>query len=447
VPGTEGVSELMAEEKIPLKSESGNGKHNGKHNGTVIPIGDEVTAFVKQIDSLCTSLSLAIKVTTTVQEKISEALTKFFDKHATLLAETENQASYSIERQHSSEYENLKRQRENADLTLSILPRSFIVSLVTQLDAFLARLIRALYYTKPELLIGAENNLSFAQLLELNSIDSAKEYILEREVERVLRKSYAEQLAWLENTFDVQLKKEFAVIWPVFIEVTERKNHFIHRNGIISNHYITVCKENGLPVDRMIKVGDTLPVSPDYFDAAYRCIYEMGVKLTHILWRKFKPADLEQADSNLIALSHDLIVMGRYDLAISLLDFAALTLDKYFNEETRRTFILNRAQAYKWNKQENICSLILTKDDWTGSSDKHQLAVAVLSDNFQLAVRLMEKIGPDKAQDVCYKEWPLFRELRKTFDFHRVYEKIYHKGFQRVEQVRKPVQKTEKVGA
>jgi hypothetical protein len=428
----------MPDENTLSRSLSG----NGKPTGSPVSIGDEVTGFVKQIDSLSTSLVLALKVTTAVQEKISDTISKFFDKHATLLAETENHASYSIERQHTSHYENLKRQRENAELTLSVLPRSFVVSLVTLFDAFLARLIRALYYTKPELLSGTDHNLSFVQLLELNSIDAAKEYVLEREIERVLRKSYAEQFAWLENTFGVQLRKEFSQIWRDFIEVTERRNHFIHRNSVASSHYFTVCKEYGIPVDKTVKVGDILPVSPDYFDAAYVCIYEIGVKLAHRVWRKVKPEELEKADTNLISITHNLIAMGRYDLAIALLDFAMLTLDKYFSDETRRTYVLNRAQAYKWNRQENICSLILTKDDWTGSSDKFQLAVAVLSDNFNLAIKLMEKIGPDEAQDVCYKEWPLFKELRKTFEFHRTYERIFNKSFGRVELVHKSPQKT-----
>ncbi len=428
----------MLDENAPSGSLSG----NGKPTGVPAPIGDEITGFIRQIDSLSTSLVLALKVTAAVQGKISDTISGFFEKHATLLAETEHHASYSIERQHIAQYENLKRQRENAELTLSILPRSFVVSLVTLFDAFMARLIRALYYTKPELLSGAEHSLSFAQLLELNSIDVAKEYVLEREIERLLRMSYAEQFAWLENTFGVQLRKEFSHIWRDFIEVTERRNHFIHRNGIASNHYFTVCQEQGIPVDQTIRVGDILPVSPDYFDAAYVCIYEISVKLGHRIWRKVKPDELDKADNNLIAITHNLIAVGRYDLAIALLDFAMLTLDSHFSDETRRTFVLNRAQAYKWNRQENICSLILTKDDWTASSDKFKLAVAVLSDNFALAIKLMEKIGPDEAQDVCYKEWPLFKELRKTIEFHRTYEKIFNKPFGRVELVHRSPQKT-----
>jgi hypothetical protein len=410
---------------------------NGKLNGSPVSINDEVASFIKQIDSLSTSLVLALRVTTTVQDKISETIADFLDKHATLLDETENYASYDIERQYAFKFDNLKRQRENAALTLSLLPRSFVVSLVTQFDAYLARLIRALYYTKPELLSRAENSLSFVQLIEFDSIDAAKEYMLDREIERLLRKNYIEQFSWLENTFGVQLRKEFSQIWRDFIEVTERRNLFIHHNGVVSGHYLTVCKEHGIPIDEAVKVGETLSVSPDYFDSAYVCIYEIGVKLAHRIWRKFKPEELEKADNNLNSITHNLIATGRYDLAIALLDFATLTLDKHFSDETRRTFVLNRALAYKMNKQENICSLILTKDDWTSSSDKFQLALAVLSDNFNLAIKLMEKIGPNEAQDISYRESPLFKELRKTFEFHRTYEKIYNKGFQRLEQVRK----------
>ena len=428
----------MPEERIPSKSLSG----NGKQPCPPVSIGEEIASFINQIDSLSTSLDLAMKVTTTVHEKISETLSRFFEKYAKLLAETESHASYSIEWEHTYKYENLKRQREHAELTLSLLPGSFVVSLVTQFDGYLARLIRALYYAKPELLSGADSNLTFAQLVDFGSVDEAKEYVLDREIGRLLRTSYAEQFAWLENAFGVQFRKEFSQIWRDFIEVTERRNHIIHRNGLVSSHYFTVCKEHGIPVDKAVKEGDALPVDHDYFDTAHACIYEIGVKLAHRIWRKLKPEELEKADNSLISTTRNLITISRYDLAIALLDFATLTLDKHFSDETRRTFVLNRALAYKMNKQENICSLILTKDDWTGSRGEFQLAVAVLSDNFNLAIKLMEKIGPSEEQDLSYREWPLFKELRKTFEFHRAYEKIFNKPFGRVELVSKAPHKT-----
>ncbi len=410
-------------------------KASSQGNAT-ISIGAEVNAFVKQTDSLLTSLLLAMKVMTTVRDKVSESLKGFFDKHGTLVRETDGYTFYSVGSEHASQSENLKKQLDHAESALAVLPRSFLVSLSAQFEVYLARLIRAMYYLKPELLDASDNALSFAKLLELQSIDAAKEYLLEKEIELILRKSTAEQFTWLENKFGVSLKKEF-VNWPVFIEIMECSDHVVYRNGVVSERYIAVCKEFGVRLGNAVAVGEALPVGPEYFDTACRSLYEMGVKLAHLLWRKFKPEDLEEADKNLIAVTHDLIAMEKYRLAIALLDFAVLTLKSHFNEETRRTFIINRAQAYKWNKQENLCSLILSREDWVGHDDKLQLAVAVLSDNFVLAARLMEKIGQDDAHEAGYREWPLFREFRKSSEFHQAYEKIYSRKFVKIEQVPK----------
>jgi hypothetical protein len=414
----------MPETMPPLKPDT----TGPLRDSSPVSIGEEVSVFVKQIDSLSTSLLLALKVLTTVRDKVSESMTKFFDKHGTLLQETEGFRSYSVATQHSSKSESLKKQFDHAEFSLTILPRSFLFSLVTQFEAYFARLLRALYHMKPEMLNPSDTILSFAKLLELNSIDAAKEYLLEKEIGAVLRKSPLEQFTWLENKFEVSIRKEL-MTWPAFNEAVERNNHFVYRNGIISSQYIDVCKRFGVPLDRTFVVGGTLPVNQEYFDAAYRSVYEIAVKVAQLLWRRLQPDDLEAADKNLFSITHELIALEKFNLAIILLDFAALTVKKHFNEESRRAFIINRAQAYKWNRQENICSLILSKDDWAGQDERFQLAVAVLNDDFALAARIMEKIGAGSAQDASYRDWPLFKEFRKSPEFLQTYEKIFNKPF------------------
>ena len=49
-------------------------------------------------------------------------------------------------------------------------------------------------------------------------------------------------------------------------------------------------------LDDDIEVGKRIEVTPDYFEKAYYCIFEIGVKLAHVLWRKHQPEDLENAD-------------------------------------------------------------------------------------------------------------------------------------------------------
>jgi hypothetical protein len=402
-------------------------------SGELPSIGDEITTFIEEIDSLSSSLHLAQKVAATARDKIADTMSKFTNKYGTLVDETDVMKSFSIALQHAEKGAILKKQYEHVDLALSILPRSFLVSLYTQFDAFFARLIRVLYFSKPELLEASGNTLSFAELVELKSVDAAREFVLEREVDAVLRKSPAEQFTWLENKFGVQLRKD-SVAWHTFLEAMERSHHFVHRRGVVSQRYIDVCRALGIPVDGVISVGDILPASTEYVDSAYRALYEISVNLAHIFWRTLKPAELETADRNMLNITRDLMAGEKYKLAIALLDFSVLTLKHFSDDEMRRTFIINRAQAYKWNRQEKLCSLILSQEEWTGQPDHIQLAVAVLSDNYQLAGTLMEKIGAREDRGISYKESPLFKEFRKSAEFLRVYEKVFGARFTNVEQ-------------
>jgi len=72
-----------------------------------------------------------------------------------------------------------------------------------------------------------------------------------------------------------------------------------------------------------------LEVSPTYFRQAYEALFEVGVKLAQVFWRKLKPAELKDADEHLITVSYHLLVEQKYDLAKALLDFATEVLKKH----------------------------------------------------------------------------------------------------------------------
>ena len=59
--------------------------------------------------------------------------------------------------------------------------------------------VRKIFLIKPELLNSSEKNLTFSKLAEYNSIEEAKEYIIEKEIETVLRDSHSNQFKWLES--------------------------------------------------------------------------------------------------------------------------------------------------------------------------------------------------------------------------------------------------------
>ena len=223
--------------------------------------------------------------------------------------------------------------------------------------------------------------------------------------------------------------------WPDFVELTERRNLFVHARGIVSRQYLDVCRRHRVRGREEMKLGKKLHVTPEYFANAHGCVLEVGVMLGQVLWRKMFPDYLLDADKHLNRVCYELLEEGRYDLAATLLDFAACTLKKFGSEEYRRMMVVNRAQAYKWLEEGEKCKSIMQSEDWSASQDSFKLADSVLKDDLEATTQMMRRIGAtdEVVTKESYRHWPLFREIRKQEEFRKTYEKIFGEPLERVE--------------
>lgn len=395
----------------------------------------ELMVFLANTDALATSIHLFLKVSLRTLQEEAERFKKFLERHGTPETNEKGDRSYRLDA-HWHEARRLGRKLHSAASAAKILPRSHLVSLVSQYDSFLGRLVKCLYQMKPELINASEKPLTFAELQKFSSMDEARDYVLEREIEALLRKSHTEQFEWLENKFGITLRKDLDC-WKQFIEVTERRNLFVHTDGMISNQYLAVCRSSGSLPSPEPALGSELHVDLKYFEAAHKCIVEIAVTLAHVTWRKIDPKDLSSADANLVDILFDLLVSERWDLAVALGEFATNVLKKHSSDERRRILVVNLAQAYKWRGQHDKCSALLANHDWSATSETFQLALAVLSDDLEHAASCMKRIGNDskKVWEDAYREWPLFREFRKTDVFLKTHEEVFGRPFSTLEQV------------
>ena len=133
-------------------------------------------------------------------------------------------------------YRSLEKKVAQTKIAQRVVPATFLVSLVGQYDAFLGRLVSALFRRKPELLKASEHPLSFSQLSEFGSIEAARDFILENEAEALLRKSYAEQFEWLESEFDIELHSSLPV-WRIHRSHRAQESlHSLRRNRFRTLH-------------------------------------------------------------------------------------------------------------------------------------------------------------------------------------------------------------------
>lgn len=401
----------------------------------------EIDGFIKHIEAQANIFPLVMNLISTKLEQESKHVDQFIKSNKFQEKEAEDNSTDESEKngkeikllipfEKVKDFIKINEDVSATALAYDLLPVNFIVSFVSQFDAFIGGLIRTMFYVKSEMLNSCEKNILFSELLTFKSIEEAKEYIIEKEVESVIRESHLKQFKWLEGKLNITLRKDLPS-FNDFIEITERRNLFVHCNGVVSRQYIENCKENGVENIEKIELGQQLKVDPKYFSKCYSILLEIGVKLGHVLWRKLQPEQIEDADSHLNNICYDLLIKGHYKLALNLLSFATDTLKKHSDQEMICIFTINKALAYYLSGKKEEAKKILVKQDWSATSDKFKLANAILLEDIKVAIELMHSIGNSNKHITknAYREWPLFKEFRAKEPFKEAYREIFKEDF------------------
>jgi hypothetical protein len=304
------------------------------------------------------------------------------------------------------------------------LPEVMVIGLVSSYDAFLSRLLRVVLDRHPEIVLTSEKTIKFSELSTFASIEEARTSLIDREIEAVIRSSHHEQFSWMETRFSMGLRKDLPV-WPRFIELCERRNLLTHTGGFVSAQYIANCKAHKFDVSG-VKVGSKLAVDSKYFSEAVSVVYEIGVKLCHVFWRKFADHERELADKALNNLGLDLIIGRAYDIAESVLSFGTHILKKHSSDSSRRVMIVNLANAIRLQHREEEAKGILGKEDWSAVDNNFRICVASVNGDIDQVLHLMPIIGANgtpSAED--YRTWPVFSGIRADNRFMTTFEEIF----------------------
>ena len=417
----------MKEDILNKNSSTANQNGDKIESQSSFPFKDEIKRFIKHIESQINVVPLVMSLLNMKLLQELKHLNKFSESNGIVEKKNnENEAQLEIPSGIIYEFLKLANNCETTGLANKLLPINFVVSFVSQYDAYLGGIIRAMYHAKPELLNSSEKNISLSELIKFADIEEARQTLIEKEVESVLRESHLKQFLWLESKLGIPLRKDLPS-FSAFIEITERRNLFVHCNGVVSRQYLNVCNDNEVPNIEKIKVGEKLYAKNEYLTQCYSVLFEIGVKLGQVIWRKLKPEELKEADNNLSSICYDLVVKEHYNLAFNLLTFATDGLKKHFDQEIISIFIINKALCKYLSGKIEDCKQILQQHDWSASNDIFKLAIAVLNDEYQPALEIMKSIGSSnsKLTKDSYREWPLFKKFRKTDEFKKIYRDIF----------------------
>lgn len=384
-----------------------------------------VERFCGTLRGLRTTFEITMPLIAQISISQDKSFEAFVKKHELEKGNDEEGYYYSVPIALNEEFKKHKRSKERLDVSYFHLPRALLVSLVSAYDSYLGDLVKALFALRPELIDSSNRQLTLKELSSFASIEAARDYLIGKEVESLIRDSHIKQFEWLENRFDVTLRKGLAA-WKTFVEVTERRNLYVHCDGVVSDQYISNCEKHGVDITSVVRDKRLPEILPDYYIDAWECIYEIGVKLAHVLWRKLSK-DLQPSDDSLIEGVYELLEEEDYRLAAELGKFSACVLPRHSNSLCRRTLLVNYCIALRLGGNENECMKVLDAEDWSDSDDSFRLANLVLRKDFQAAQKLMLEVGTEskRLSRRNYEVWPLFSEFRNSDEFKGAYKTLF----------------------
>jgi len=390
---------------------------------------DVISDFCRHMDGMKPSIFMLLQI----MPKISAAIADdSIGKEAKKLGRPvliESKAEvFEFERRHLAKFNDAFRDLDSSKAFQQLAPGIFLVGLVSLFDAFIGKLLRSLFLAKPEIIDGSNISLNLSQISEMGSVEAARDFVIRKEIESVLRNSHIEHFKWLESKVGMPFDKGLNC-WPEFVEICERRNLWTHNGGVASQQYLDVCKENGVDLTG-VSFGDRLPVTARYLSRAQSVFYEIGLKLGHTLWRKVKPGDLRDADIELNQTAFDLIRRRAFRLAIALLEFG-VQQKRHAEDMTRRMMVVNLANALKLSGNKEKAVKVLDAEDWSAVGDNFRLCVSAVKEDLDETVELMKRIGDgDAVGSSGYHDWPVFWGVREETEFKVVYEEIFGHPFE-----------------
>ena len=396
-------------------------------NPFIQEISDNLNMFIENINCLCETFGYSEGMLNQQKQNADKAYADFI---APYRKENENGPFLDIPHEKLRNFKKYERKKKRAEKAFQLILPTYVVSAVSIFDSFLAGLIRCIYNLKPELLLDSNMTFFYRELVKYDTLKEVKKTIIDATIDKLFRDSHTEQIAWIEKSIDINTLRKFSG-WSNYIELTERRNLFVHSDGVVSSQYINECQKAGYNVDN-ISIGSRLSADKMYFDQSYNLLYEMAIMLTQILINKLYigkySEDTSERDNILITCVFDLIVDKHYEIAINISNFARDSKTFKRNLKDKAFIELNLAQAYKWSNKPDNCKALLDSMDVSAMNDALKIPKLTLEDNFSEVYPLMITVGDrnEILKKESYRDWPIFKEIRKEKEFADTFKRIFN---------------------
>ncbi len=303
-------------------------------------------------------------------------------------------------RREYQQYEAREKQKE-------ILYRGSLLLLVTYFENLIAGVLRENFMKYPQRISLDEKSVSYKMLTEINNIEEIKNTLIDQEV---TNKMYDSLLDW-KNYFQKNLKlklKAWDDEFKFIQEIMARRNLYVHNNGVINSIYINLVKEVNKD-----SIGNILSIDREYIDNAINIIEYIGMSLIIEVWIKECADNQEEVNTITNMIYEEYLESSRWKMARHFYEIC-LQSSKML-DAVKILCKINTWQCYKWLGEYDKVRDEVKKVDDSAFKPMYTLGILALNEDYEKFFEFYDNqtdIGEDQL-----KEWPLFRELRKSKEY------------------------------
>lgn len=177
------------------------------------------------------------------------------DGNAAMTCTISGMLDYFLEKKESGDNSIFLRERE-------LVLKSSVISLCTNLETLASWMMTEFFLLIDNGSALDKKNLSFKELNEIGSIEDARKYLIDDELDDIFRKSFKDWFGIIDSKFNIT--KEFKEeSWNIeeINELYQRRNLFVHTDGVVNDFYLKKCDKR-LIGD--LQKGAQISASPEY---------------------------------------------------------------------------------------------------------------------------------------------------------------------------------------
>lgn len=301
-----------------------------------------------------------------------------------------------------------------------LLRKNSLITLMSTFETLISNIIQEFYNKFPNAFSSDNKKISLSEIRELGSIEDAEKYLIDSEIDSVLRNNINFQMEYLTKTLSLNTD-QIDKYMDELTEVSQRRNIVVHNNGIVNRQYVKKTPNSFIHDD--IVEDKEIDIDISYLQDKLRLIHLIGIILIQQSIRKWEKQNIERANDLLNNILFDAIVEKDYLLAENICSY--IYSINISSERDKKMFIINHAICLK--KQDKIKEMeeLLSKYDWSAVSTDLVMALNALKGNsIEFYKSLKNLIKTSGLESHSLKTWPIFDDFREDKKFHQYLKRL-----------------------